>query len=242
MPDRSERPIMFTSRTLTNAERNYSQIEKEALAIIFAVKKFHQYIYGQFVTIQTDHKPLLGLLAERKGIPSMAAARIQRWAIILSAYDYKLCYRSGNENNNADCMSRLHFDKEFKGKHSVVDNHVFMTELIHASVTVKEVALYTNRDPKLSKVISYINRGWPNKTEEQFKPYFIRRSELSVDNSCVLWGDRVIMPMQLRTKVLEELHDNHSGIVKMKYIARSYVCWPSTDKDIENISKSCTSC
>ena len=59
---------MFTSRTLTNAERNYSQIEKEALAIIFAVKKFHQYIYGQFVTIQTDHKPLLGLLAEHKGI------------------------------------------------------------------------------------------------------------------------------------------------------------------------------
>ena len=59
----------------SNAKRNYSQIEKEALAIIFAVKKFHQYIYGQFVTIQTDHKPLLGLLAEHKGIPSMAAAR-----------------------------------------------------------------------------------------------------------------------------------------------------------------------
>ena len=65
MPDKSERPIMFTSRTLTNAERNYSQIEKEALAVIFAVKKFHQYIYGQTVTIQTDHKLLLGLLAEQ---------------------------------------------------------------------------------------------------------------------------------------------------------------------------------
>ena len=139
-------------------------------------------------------------------------------------------------------MSRLHFDKEFKEKHSVEDNRVFMTELMHAPVTAKEVALYTNRDPKLSKVISYINHEWPNKIEEQFKPFFIRRSELSVDNSCVLWGGRVIIPMQLRTKVLEELHDNHSGIVKMKYIARSYVCWPSTDKDIENISKSCTSC
>ena len=172
----------------------------------------------------------------------MAAARIQRWPIILSAYDFKLCYQSGNQNNNADCISRLHFDKEFKEKHSVVDNHIFMTELIHAPVTVKEAASYTNRDLKLLKVISYINHGWPNKIEEQFKPYFIRRSELSVDNSCVLWGGRVIIPMQLRTKVLEELHDNHSGIVKMKYIARSYVWWPSMDKDIENISKSCTSC
>ena len=84
MPNKSERPIMFTPRTLTNAVRNYSEIEKEALAIIFDVKKCHQYIYGQTVTIQIDHKPLLGLLAEHKSIPSMAAARIQRWAIMLS--------------------------------------------------------------------------------------------------------------------------------------------------------------
>ena len=156
MPDKSERPIMFTSRTLTNAERNYSQIGKGALAIIFAVKKFHQYIYGQTASIQMDHEPLLGLLAEYKSIPSMAAARIQRWAIILSAYNYKLCYCSGNENN-ADCMSRLHFDNESYEKYSVIENNVFLTELIHATVTAKEVALYTKCDSVLSKVISYIN-------------------------------------------------------------------------------------
>ena len=71
MPDKSERPITFTSWTLTNTEINYSQIEKEELVIIFAVKTFHQYTYGQTVAIQTDHKPLLGLLAECKYIPSM---------------------------------------------------------------------------------------------------------------------------------------------------------------------------
>ena len=85
MPDKSERPIMVTSRTLKNAERNYCQIGKEALVIIFAVKKFHQYIYGPTVKIQTDHIPLLALLAEHKSISSMTAARIQRWAIILTA-------------------------------------------------------------------------------------------------------------------------------------------------------------
>ena len=109
MPNKSERPIMFTSRTLTNAERNYSQIEKEVLAIIFAVKIFHQYIHGRTVTIQTDHRPLLGLLAKHKSIRSMAAAGIQIWTIILSAYDYKLCYRSGKEKNNGDCMSRADY-------------------------------------------------------------------------------------------------------------------------------------
>ena len=71
MPDKSERPITFTLWTLTNTEINYSQIEKEELVIIFAVKTFHQYIYGQTATTQTDHKPLLGLLAECKYIPSM---------------------------------------------------------------------------------------------------------------------------------------------------------------------------
>ena len=63
---------MFNSRTLTKAERKYSQIEKETLAITVAVKKIHKYIYDQTVTIQTDHKPLLGLLAEHKSIHSIS--------------------------------------------------------------------------------------------------------------------------------------------------------------------------
>ena len=83
----------------------------------------------------------------------MAAARIQSWATILSAYNHKLCYRSGNENNNADCMIRLQFDNESYEKHLVIDNHVFLTELIHAPVTAKEVALYTNCGSILSKIL-----------------------------------------------------------------------------------------
>ena len=87
MEDGSERPIAFATRTLSKTEWNHSQIEKEGLAIIFGVKKFHQYVYGCPFQIIPDHKPLLGLLHEHKGIPSMAASRIQWWAIILSAYN-----------------------------------------------------------------------------------------------------------------------------------------------------------
>ena len=82
-PDKSERPIAYTSRTLTPAEKNYSQIEKESLAIIDAVKKFHQFIYGCSFTIVTDHKPLLGILAENKPIPVMAASRILEFKIVM---------------------------------------------------------------------------------------------------------------------------------------------------------------
>ena len=210
---------MFTSKTLTNAEINYSKIEKEVLTFIFAVKKRHQYIYGRTVTIQTDHKPLLGLLAGHKSIPSMAAALIQRWAIILSVYNYKLCYSSGNENSNADCMSRLYFNDESNEKYSVIENHVFLTELIHAPVTTKEVALYTNYDPILSIVFNCINYGWPDKIEEQV---------LIIHES---YGLGRVIPLKLLAKVLTEIHNNHPRTAKMKNLACSYVWWPLMDED-----------
>ena len=107
MPDGSEKPVTFASRTLSQTERNYSQIEKEALAIIYAIKKFHQYLFGKRFILFTDHKPLLGLFSE-KGIPNMTAAQMQRWVILLSAYYYTLIYRSGAENSNADFLVVFH--------------------------------------------------------------------------------------------------------------------------------------
>ena len=103
----TERPIGYMSRSLNGDERNYSTLEKEALAIIFGVKKFHQFLYGHSFTIKTDHKPLEGLLNEKKGIPALAAPRIQRWALTLSAYEYKISYKAGQTNGNADGLSRL---------------------------------------------------------------------------------------------------------------------------------------
>ena len=107
MEDGSERPVGYISRSLNDAERNYSTLEKEALAIIFGVKKFHQFLYGHSFTIKTDHKPLEGLLNEKKGIPTQAAPRIQRWALTLAGYEYKISYKAGQTNGNADALSRL---------------------------------------------------------------------------------------------------------------------------------------
>ena len=81
MPNGDDRPIAFTSKTLTPAKRNYCHLEKEALAIIFGVKKFLEYCFGRFFTIQTDHKSLLGLIGEKKGIPFNSASLIQRWSL-----------------------------------------------------------------------------------------------------------------------------------------------------------------
>ena len=86
LPDGSEKPISFASRTLSPSEKNYSQLEKEALSLTFGVKKIHQYLYGRKFTLITDHKPLTAIFGAKKGIPTLATARLQRWALLLSAF------------------------------------------------------------------------------------------------------------------------------------------------------------
>ena len=83
-------------------------MEKEALVIIFSIKKFHYYSYGRKFLLQTDHKPLTIILSPKMGLPALlAAARLQRWAIILSAYNYDIVFRPTKCHANADCQGFL---------------------------------------------------------------------------------------------------------------------------------------
>ena len=105
--EEGERPIAFASRTLSPAERKYAHLDKEGLYIIFGVKKFHGYLFGRKFVIRSDHKPLQRLFDNTRAIPQLASARLQRWSLILSAYDYTILYRSGEKHANADSLSRL---------------------------------------------------------------------------------------------------------------------------------------
>ena len=101
-PDGTEKPIAFASRSLTSAEQNYAQIEREALPLIFGVNKFHQYLYGRRFRLITDHKPLTVIFGSKKGISSLAAARLQRWAVLLSAYQYDIEFKPTEAHAYAD--------------------------------------------------------------------------------------------------------------------------------------------
>ena len=105
MPDGLEKPVGFVSRTLSETERRYSQIEKEGLACVFGVKRFHAYLFGHHFTLQTDHKPLMTLFNESKEIPTQASGRIRRWALTLAAYEYTLACRTTKKHANADALS-----------------------------------------------------------------------------------------------------------------------------------------
>ncbi|XP_065190696.1 uncharacterized protein K02A2.6-like [Sycon ciliatum] len=237
-----EHPVIFASRTLSSAERNYAQIEKEGLAMVFAVKRFHKYLYGQSFTLQTDHKPLLGLFSECRPVPAMASGRIQRWALMLANYDYELQYKPGKSNGNADGLSRLPAPTPEFQVPVPAETVLSMTVLDGTPVTSSSVAQWSRRDPVLALVLKYVQEGWPNDVHSDYQAYYRRRSELSIIDGCLLLGSRVVIPPQGREKLLEELHFSHPGITRMKSLARSYVWWPSIDAEIELKVRSCEPC
>ena len=107
MPNGTEQSVAYASRSLSPAERRYTQLDKEALSIIFGVTKFRQYLLGRHFVILFDHKPLSYLMASDKPIPAMASARIQRCSLLLSAYNYSICHRPGKAHTKTDIFSRL---------------------------------------------------------------------------------------------------------------------------------------
>ena len=139
--DGSERPIAYASRTLAPAERKYCQLEKEGLAVVYGVKKFHQYLFGQEFVIFSDHKPLQYLFSESRPVPAMASSRIQRWALTLSAYSYKMVFKSGKQQANADALSRLPLQTTV-GDIPIPEDTVLMLQALDrsdAAVSVKQI-------------------------------------------------------------------------------------------------------
>ena len=247
MDDSSDRPIAYASRTLTTAERNYSQLEKEALAIIFGIQKFHMYLYGRRFTLLTDNKPLSLILGPKKGIPVLAASRLQRWAIQLSAYQYDIKCRSSTKNGNADTLSRFPLP-ESKDDHSnvlfVEANEVNREQVNSLPFTPDKIAKASRDDPVLSRIIHFTVNGWPVKSDltAEYEPYYKFKDEFTIEEGCLLRGIRVVIPRKFQENLLDELHENHPGIVKMKAVARMHMWWLNIDSDIEGKVKNCVPC
>ena len=243
MPDGTEKPIGFASRTLSAAERQYSLIEKEGLSCVFGVQRFHAYLLGRHFSLMTDHKPLLSLFQEHKAIPSHASACIQRWALTLAAYEYTFTARSTTAHANADAMSRLPLTDTIEMTPVPAEMILTLDYLQEASITDEQIRSWTNKDQLLSQVLQFIQQGWPKHCPQpELKPYWCRRTELTCFRGCIMWGSQVVVPTQGRTKLLQELHIGHPGICRMKGLARTVVWWPNIDSEIEEMVKVCNEC
>ena len=233
-------PVSHASRILQPAERNYSQLDREALAVIFGVTKFKQYLLGRHFTLMTDHKSLVSLFDPKKSVPQLSSARVKRWALLLAAYDYDIKYIPGKENCAADFLSRKPGHRKPSEEEQVpVQVLLIQEEQIINSKTVKEE---TAKDTILSKVLKFTKDGWSTQPDESMIPYFRKRLEITVEDDILMWDSRVIIPKSLQELLLKDLHAEHQGMVKMKQLARRYMWWPNIDKDIEQIVRACEMC
>nr|CAD2180044.1 unnamed protein product [Meloidogyne enterolobii] len=252
-PDKTKKVIEHASCTLTAAQRNYSQIEKEALALIFAVQKFHRMLYGRKFTLQTDHKPLIAIFGSKNGIPIYSASRLQRWALILTNYDFDIQYINTKSFGNADVLSRL-IDEYPRPTEDILIanistdtecyiNSIFNSVLEPLPVMATEIAEETGKDQVLSAVKKCLDQGWPRKNEDQqLAAFHPKRDAISEIEGCLIYGQRMIIPKSLQSRILKTLHIAHPGIVRMKAIAKEHVYWPGIGKEIEKLVHQCEQC
>ena len=248
LEDGRETIIAQASKTLTTTEQRYSQIEKEGLAIIFGIKKFHRYLHGRTFTLLTDHKPLVSIFGSKKGVPPIAANRLQRWCILLLSYKFKIEYRRTTDFGQVDPLSRLPhgLDAEFDTEQWSYDHQIYALwdqSLEDLPLTAYDIATETQTDKTLNIIKQYTLKSWPNKTNNSnLRAFFSLKANISIQDNCLLFNNRIIIPASLRSKVLYRLHETHPGMSRMKALARQKVWWPRMDCDIEELVNACSSC
>ena len=221
-PNGTQRPIAYGSRTLNEHEKRYGQIDKEALAIMFGLKRFHLYLYCRHFTILTDHKPLKRIFGPRTAIPPLAAIRLEQWAIIPPAFNYSIKFVPSKQNVVADALSRLPLPSTTGGESAVFKFEARLVDCL--LITQKEIGHATRVDPVLSRVLQFVRSGWPQHIKDLLLNLFFHlRYELSIEQDCLVWGIRVVIPTRYQKDILNKLHVGHPGIVRMKELARSYL-------------------
>lgn len=252
------RPVAYASRALTATEQNYAQIEKETLAIVFAMEKFHTYVYGRLVTVETDHKPLISIFS--KALYN-APRRLQRMMLRLQSYQFSLLWKPGSEVIVADALSRAYPPDDRQGDmHSLneevatINRSTFERDLqagegisfIVASDNLKNTLREVSaRDSVVNDIKTYINDGWPElatSLPEHLRFFHNYRDELVIEENMLLKGLRLYVPGDVRPELLRRIHSSHIGIQGCLRRAREAVFWPNMNKDITASISTCGVC
>lgn len=249
------RVVAYASRSLLPYEVGWAQIEKELLSITYACSKFHEYVYGMKIIVQTDHKPLLSII--QKSMSKVANNRLRRLKEKLYLYDVQLEYVQGKFMHVADYLSRDFIDEK-----GVVDNSVkeeYTESVIHTVVSpdhgidlsisadrLRRFQDETLKDPALSKVKEFYQSGWPSNVSklghDELRNYFSLKDDISVKLNVCFYHDRLMIPVGMRNYILNRLHETHLGSAKLIQQARLLFYWPTMVYDIRNFVQSCEIC
>lgn len=261
--DGSLHPIMHFAATFNAAEKQYSQIEKEARALIFGLKRSHFYIAGRRITVQVDHKPLLAIFGSKTGIPVYTANRLQRWALVVMAYDIKFEFIGTSSFGYVDIVSRLMLNQTKTDEDVVIatvqldnleeddsDEHLLCFAVESAKqlpITFADIQQSTNACKTLQEVIRLVKTDrWPQSQKQlnnlEVAAYFQYRNEIKIHENCLFRGEQIVIPKNLRQRIINDLHTGHPGVCRMKLLAADKCFWPNISHDIENVVKSCGNC
>lgn len=236
-------PVAYGSRALTETQKRYAQIEREMLAIVYGCEKFHHYIYGRKVTVETDHKPLVAIYNKPL---YRATPRLQRMLMKLQRYELKLVYVPGKDMHISDALSRSYLQET---PEILVDDEIDV-DSIEAQLPVSPAKLQqlkeaTAADETLQTLKNTVLIGWPvdrSSVPLNILQYWNYRDEITAIDGILYKGQRLMVPISLKKEMLNKLHEAHMGIVKTQTRARELLFWPKMNQDIEDFIGQCAVC
>lgn len=235
-----ERIIGMSSRSLTDTESRYSNIERECLAVMYGLEKFEYYLLGRHTIVETDHSPLEQIF--KKNICE-APARLQRMLMRCLRFDITVQYKPGKTIPVADALSRVCSPRQSESQ--VQSKTINFMDTIRIPIDMTKLKEATEADPVLSKLKSVIYNGWPTSRRQcpqDLWEYWTFRCDLIIDDSLILKGDRIVIPQSLRATLLEMIHNGHPGETKSILKARESIYWPGINNDIKDMVKKCELC
>ena len=236
-----EKPIYFASKALTDTQRAYVAIEIESLAVAWAVKIFHHFLYGCHFILETDQKPLEAILSRSL---NQATPRLQHILIRTLPYNFTVRYIPGPKNLLADCLSRLG-DQKDTIKLPKIYVYQISQQLPARSDKLQELQEATQADDELALLKYTIMSGWPTMIKEipqVLQPYWTFREELTIEDGLILKGTRIVIPNKKHEAILNQIHDSHLGLNKHKLHAKQTVYWPGLNDQLEKLVLNCQLC
>ncbi|UYV71022.1 hypothetical protein LAZ67_8001449 [Cordylochernes scorpioides] len=206
----------ISKKTLNVHERKYSQVEREGLAIVFAVNKLKNYLFGRKFTIYTDHKPLITIFGDKTNLPPLIANRLHRWALTLSNYSFEIKYKKGKDNIIPDFLSRFPECQEDNLEYNDGSGEILLlnTSIIDHVLVAHETQL----DRTLFKLYKIIETGeLPSSPNDDLIPYLKRIDDFTILQECIFLENRMVIPKSLHERAEVSVREVKKLLKKQLY-------------------------